>query len=79
MLPIHKWSDCLVAVAIGTLSGALLGGVPLFGIALLSDRPVAEWGIGFLVGGTGFAVAGALYGYQAYRETRKKNTGGADV
>jgi len=69
----------VLAVAIGTLLGTLLGGVVLWGIALLSDRPVAEWGIGFLVGGTGFAVAGALHGYQAYRETLYGNAGGTDV
>jgi hypothetical protein len=79
MLPTHKWNDCLLAVAIGTLLGALLGGVVLWGIALLSERPVVEWGIDFLVGETGFAVAGALHGYQAYRETLNRKAGGADV
>lgn len=79
MPPLHKWNDCLLAVAIGAVLGALLGAVVIGGVALLGDRPVAEDGMMFLSLIALFTVAGAVQGYGAYRETPKGNAGGTDV
>jgi len=62
-------ASLLFAVSIGAGCGVVLGGLLVGAIALLSDRPFAESALGFVVLLVGFALAGALHGVQAWRET----------
>jgi hypothetical protein len=66
---------CLLAILIGVVSGALLGSVAITAIYLVSpsatsasERSVEV----FVLLVAGFALAGGIYGFGAYRESSSK-------
>jgi NhaP-type Na+/H+ or K+/H+ antiporter len=69
----------LFAVSVGTACGLILGGLVIGAISLLGDRPAAESALVFAVALAAFALAGALYGFQAWRETPADDHGVSDA
>jgi len=59
----------LVAVCSGAICSVIFGGVVVGAISLVGDRPVTESAVVFAAILSVFAVAGAFYGIQAWRET----------
>ena len=59
----------LFAICIGVICSVALGGLLVGALALLSERLFIESVWVFSAVLAAFAVAGALYGFQAWRET----------
>ena len=66
---------CLFAILIGAVSGALLGSVAITAMYLVSASATSasEHSVEFFVLlVAGFALAGGIYGFGAYRESSSK-------
>ena len=72
-------ASLLLAVSFGAACGLILGGLVVGAISLLGDRPVAESAFVFAVALAAFALAGVLYGFQAWRETSTADRGASDA